>query len=100
MGSRVHYPEEIKWKVVELKEKGYSNQTIIEIVRIKNMSQIKTWIKWYRTGQTHRFSQPVGKQYTYGKGVEGLIAKLYKYGARSSPSLLYVHVFPPSRLSA
>ncbi|QDX94826.1 hypothetical protein EEL30_22575 [Brevibacillus laterosporus] len=24
-------------------------------------------MKWYRNGETHRFSQPVGKQYKYGK---------------------------------
>ena len=28
-----------------------------------------TWLRWYKNGETHRFNQPVGKQYTYGKGV-------------------------------
>ncbi len=29
-------------------------------------------MKWYRTGQTYRFQQPVEKQYAYGKGPNGL----------------------------
>ncbi|EJV59113.1 hypothetical protein [Bacillus cereus] len=28
MKTRVHYPEEIKWKVIEVKKDGYSNRTI------------------------------------------------------------------------
>ncbi|SMD41233.1 Transposase and inactivated derivatives [Bacillus sp. JKS001846] len=72
MKTRVHYPEEIKWKVIEMKKDGYSNRTIMEKFGIKNVSQIKTWMKWYRTGQTYRFQQPVGKQYFYGKGSKEL----------------------------
>ncbi|MBT2710790.1 IS3 family transposase [Pseudomonas sp. ISL-84] len=68
MGTRVHYPEEIKWEAIKLKQKGLSNQAIMDQLGIKNVSQIKTWMKWHREGQVHRFSQPVGKQYTYGKG--------------------------------
>ena len=60
--------EEVKWKVIEMKKDGYSNRTIMEKLGIKNVSQIKTWMKWYRTDQTYRFQQPVGKQYSYGKG--------------------------------
>ncbi len=70
--TRVHYPEEIKWKVVEMKKDGYSNWTIMENFGIKNVSQIKTWMKWYRTGQTYHFQQPVGEQYSYGKGPKAL----------------------------
>ena len=29
-------------------------------------------MKWYRTDQTYRFQQPVGKQYSYGKGPKEL----------------------------
>ncbi|HDR8152384.1 TPA: IS3 family transposase [Bacillus cereus] len=72
MKTRVHYPEEVKWKVIEMKKDGYSNRTIMEKLGIKNVSQIKTWMKWYRTGQTYRFQQPVGKQYSYGKGPKEL----------------------------
>lgn len=70
--KRVHYPEEIKWKVVEMKKEGYSNRTIMETLGVKNVSQIKRWMNWYHTNQTHRFQQPVGKQYSYGKGPQEL----------------------------
>lgn len=70
--ARVHYLEEIKWKVIEMKKDGYSNRTIMETFGIKNVSQIKTWMKWYRIGQTYRFQQLVGKQYSYRKGPKEL----------------------------
>ena len=44
----------------------------METLGIKNVSQIKTWMNWYCTNQTHRFQQPVGKQYSYGKGFQEL----------------------------
>lgn len=40
----------------------------METLGIKNVTQIKTWMNWYRTNQIHRFQQSVGKQYSYGKG--------------------------------
>ncbi|GAB6497938.1 hypothetical protein bcgnr5385_33710 [Bacillus cereus] len=55
MKTRVHYPEETKWKVIEMKKDSYSDRAIMEKLGIKNVSQIKTWMKWYRTGQTYRF---------------------------------------------
>ncbi len=33
---------------------------------------METWWRWYRNGETYRFSQLVGKQYTYGKELEEL----------------------------
>jgi transposase-like protein len=72
MGTRVHYPEEIKWEVIKLKEAGKTNKEIMEQLGIKNKTQIKTWMRWYKTGQTYRFSQQVGKQYSYGKWTEEL----------------------------
>ncbi|MEK4228088.1 hypothetical protein [Solibacillus sp. FSL H8-0538] len=39
---------------------------------IKNRSQIKTWMKRYRNNELYRFDQPIGKQYSYGHGPEGL----------------------------
>ncbi|WP_255472889.1 helix-turn-helix domain-containing protein, partial [Planomicrobium sp. CPCC 101079] len=60
------YPEEIKQAVIQLKLSGnYTNAEIMEIHQIKNKSQIKTWMKWYRNGETHRLVQSVGKQYSY-----------------------------------
>lgn len=72
MGTRVHYPEEIKWKVINMKHAGISNRDIMTQLGIKSKTQIKTWMKWYKAGQTYRFSQQVGKQYSYGKGTEEL----------------------------
>ena len=39
---------------------------------IKNKSQIYTWWRWYQKEETYRFHQPIGKQYTYGQGMEQL----------------------------
>lgn len=70
--KRVAYSVEIKYKVVEMKLKGYSTREIMDALNIKNESQFKVWWKWYRNGETHRFNQQVGKQYSYGKGNEEL----------------------------
>nr|WP_172686367.1 IS21 family transposase [Macrococcus caseolyticus]AIU53930.1 putative integrase [Macrococcus caseolyticus] len=70
--KRVAYSVEIKYKVVEMKLKGYSTREIMDALNIKNESQVKVWWKWYRNGETHRFNQQVGKQYSYGKGNEEL----------------------------
>ena len=73
MGKKTHYPESVKREVVELKLNGtLSNKEIMDKYGIKNVSQIKTWVKWFRNGELHRFAQPIGKQYTYGKGPEEL----------------------------
>ncbi|WP_270738499.1 hypothetical protein [Streptococcus anginosus] len=52
-----------------MKKAGKSNKVIMETLSIKNVSQVKTWWRWYRNDELHRFHQPVGKQYTYGKGM-------------------------------
>lgn len=63
------YTNEVKWAVVKDKMSGQlTNREIMEKHGIKNVSQIKTWMKWYRENQIHRFDQPIGKQYTYGLG--------------------------------
>ena len=70
MGKNV-YSSEIKWAVVKAKLSGeLTNQEIMEKYGIKNVSQIKTWVKWYRNGEIYRFDQPIGKQYSYGHGPE------------------------------
>jgi transposase len=64
---------ETKWAVVKAKMSGeLTNQEIMEKYRIKNVSQIKTWMKWYRENEIHRFDQPIGKQYSYGLGPDHL----------------------------
>lgn len=70
--KRVAYSLEIKNKAVEMKIEGYSTKEIMDTLNIRNCSQVKTWWKWYRNGETHRFHQQVGKQYSYGKGIEQL----------------------------
>ncbi len=68
MGKNV-YSNEVKWAVVKDKMSGqFTNKEIMEKYGIKNVSQIKTWMKWYRENQIHRFDQPIGKQYSYGHG--------------------------------
>ena len=70
--ERVSYSVETKYKVVEMKLKVYSTREIMDTLNIKNKSQVDQWWKWYRNGETHRFNQQVGKQYSYGKGIEEL----------------------------
>lgn len=70
MGTRIMHSYETKMKVIEMKLAGYSNKLIQSELGIKNISQVKTWWRWYKNGEHHRFSQPVGKQYTFGKGPE------------------------------
>ncbi|BAC13593.1 transposase in Marinococcus halophilus [Oceanobacillus iheyensis HTE831] len=74
MGERKNvYSEEIKRKVIEMKlSKKYTNKQIMNELGIRNVTQIKVWMKWYRDGEEHRLSQPIGKQYSFGKGPEGL----------------------------
>ncbi len=85
MGHKNHYPEEIKREVIRLKLLGeLSNKEIMDRYGIKNVSQIKTWLKWFREGEEHRLAQPIGKQYTFGKGPEddselGRLRKKVKY---------------------
>jgi len=72
MSKKAYYSPEIKWKAVEMKLSGKSNAEIMEVLNIKNRGQIKIWMRWYRNGETHRFNQPIGKQYSYNKGIEEL----------------------------
>ena len=66
------YSVETKLACIEMKKAGKSNKVIMETLSIKNVSQVKTWWRWYRNGELHRFHQPVGEQYTCGKGMEQL----------------------------
>ncbi|CAF1870851.1 hypothetical protein SAMN02744787_2007 [Bacillus subtilis] len=70
MGTRVSYPVEVKQKAVEMRLAGVPMKEIMQELNIKNKTQIQTWVRWHKTGDTHRFEQPVGKQYAYGKGPE------------------------------
>ncbi len=69
MGKNRFYPEEVKQEVIRLKLSGeWTNREIMKRFGIKSKSQIKTWMRWYRNGENHRLAQPIGKQYTFGKG--------------------------------
>ena len=70
MGNRVTYPIHIKEMAIKMKEDNIPVKLIMEELGIKNKTQIETWWRWHRNGQHHRLVQPVGKQYTYGKGPE------------------------------
>ncbi len=54
-----------------MKQENVPAKTIMEELGIKNKTQVETWWRWYRNGENHRLVQPVGKQYSYGKGPEG-----------------------------
>lgn len=34
----MHYPAEIKWKVVEIKQEGFKNKKIMDALGIKNVA--------------------------------------------------------------
>ncbi len=68
MGTRVSYPVEVKMKAIELRLAGVPIKEVMEQLQIRNYTQLKVWMKWYREGELHRLEQPVGKQYSFGKG--------------------------------
>ncbi|PTE74884.1 IS3 family transposase [Staphylococcus equorum] len=68
--KKVAYSVETKNKVIEMKIQGYSTKHIMDTLNIKNKTQVQRWWKWYRDGESNRFPQQVGKQYSYGKGIE------------------------------
>ena len=73
MVKRKMYSAKVKYQTVQMKLAGKPMKEILKKLGIKNESQVKTWVKWFQNGETYRFEQPVGKQYSYGKGfVENL----------------------------
>ncbi|WP_239747890.1 IS3 family transposase [Mammaliicoccus sp. P-M56] len=70
--KRVAYSVETKNKVIEMKIKGCSTREIMDQLNIRSKTQVDNWWKWYRNGETHRFNQQIGKQYSYGKDKEEL----------------------------
>lgn len=85
MGTRVSYPVEVKQKAVEMRLAGVPMKEIMQELNIKNKTQVQTWVRWHKTGDTHRFEQPFGKQYTYGKG-PGVIFRIRETAGRKSLS--------------
>ncbi|QUG41193.1 hypothetical protein KD050_18195 [Psychrobacillus sp. INOP01] len=67
MVTRVSYPVEVKMKALQMKFADKSNEEIVTVLNIRNVSQIKMWMKWYKNNELYRLKQPVGKQSTIGK---------------------------------
>ncbi len=57
-------------KAIEMRLAGIPVKEVMDQLNIRNRSQVKAWMKWYRSGELNRLEQPVGKQYSYGKGLE------------------------------
>jgi len=68
VGTRVSYPAEIKIKAIEMRLAGIPVKEVLSQLNIRSYTQLKRWMRWYKNGEMHRFEQPVGKQYSYGKG--------------------------------
>ena len=66
------YSLETKLTCIEMKKAGKSNRFTQETLGIKNVSPIYSWWIWYQNDEWYRLYQPVGKQHTYGKGLEQL----------------------------
>ncbi|PRP53857.1 IS3 family transposase, partial [Bacillus halotolerans] len=45
MGTRVSYPVEVKQKAVEMRLTGVPMKEIMEKLKIKNKTQIQTWVR-------------------------------------------------------
>ena len=70
--KRVASPVDTKNIAVEMKLQGYTTKQVMQELNIKNETQVETWFRWYKNGETHRFHQQVGKQYSYEKGMAEL----------------------------
>lgn len=68
MATKASYPTEVKMKAIEMRLAGIPVKEVMIELNIKNVTQLKRWMQWYRNGEIHRFEQPIGKQYSYGKG--------------------------------
>ncbi|MGC5328324.1 transposase [Brevibacillus sp. SYSU BS000544] len=70
MATRVSYPMEVKMQAIQMRMAGIPVKEVMNKLGIFNVTQLKVWMKWYREGELYRLEQPVGKQYSYGKGPE------------------------------
>lgn len=68
MVKQNRYSIEIKMAVISDKLAGLTTRSIMEKYGIRNKTQVETWVKWFKRGESNRLSQPVGKQYSFGKG--------------------------------
>ena len=52
--KRVAYSVDTKNKAVEMKLQGYTTKQVMQELNIKNETQVETWFRWYKNGETHR----------------------------------------------
>lgn len=71
MAKKRKYTYETKIAAIKMKVSGASYQEVMKKYKIKNQTQIETWVRWYRKGEHHRLKQQIGKQYTFGYGTKG-----------------------------
>jgi len=58
MGTRVSYPVEVRMKAIEMRLAGVSVKEVMEELNIRNYTQLKTWMRWYRNSEI--VSQTIG----------------------------------------
>ena len=63
-------PVEVKMQAIEMRLAGVPVREVMNELGIQNVTQLKISMSWHRKGELHRLEQPVGKQYSYGKGPE------------------------------
>ncbi|QDA26691.1 hypothetical protein EJ573_16210 [Paenibacillus polymyxa] len=80
MATRVSYPLEIKMKAIEMRLAGVPVKEVMEQLVIRNKTQLKTWMRVSK-GEVHHLGQPVGKQYSYGKGLQKLVTDITYYNS-------------------
>lgn len=57
-------------KAIEIRLAKVPAKEVMKSKNIRNYTQLKTWMRWYRNGEIHRLLQPVGKKYTFARGPE------------------------------
>ena len=60
--KRVSYSVETKYKAVEMKAAGFSTKEIMKELNIRNRTQVETWWRWYRNGESYRFSGSIKRK--------------------------------------
>ncbi|MEI4791458.1 transposase [Bacillus sp. FJAT-53060] len=67
MKKRVSYPISVKEEAVRMKLIGIPTKEIMDKLGIKNSTQVKTWMKWYRDVDTIGFINQSGNNIHMGK---------------------------------
>lgn len=63
MGTGFRYPVGVK--VTEMRLLVVTVKMRLLRLNIRNDTQLKTWMAWYKSEEIHGFRQPVWKQYYY-----------------------------------